>query len=63
MLSVIFVFEPDSCDGDGTEINLVPHALHAVIADLARIQITAVTFPAAIADLPIIQQTFLLLAH
>lgn len=54
LLSVIFTFQADTCDGDGTEIYLVPHALHAVIADFVWLQIAAVAFTTAVAELPVI---------
>lgn len=63
MPSVIFVFQLDTSNGDGPEIDLFTHALHTVIADLVGIQIAAVTFTAAIADLSIIQDAFSALAH
>lgn len=46
-----------------TKIYRIPHALHAVIADLVRIQIATVTFTAAVANLVVIQQAHLLLGH
>lgn len=63
LLCVIFIFQTDPCDGNGSEVDFVPHAFHAVIADLVRIKVAAVTFAAAVADLVIIQQALSLLAH